>query len=150
MRLARLATHTPGLAAVVAALVLLPHLSYAAEDPIGRTLLLPREYRKVLELLEKYPDPTTLIVSDRPGMYVARGRSAVSFQTATTKAIEFQRNLATGLFADILVIEHRRGPGRGTPVTPALPESYHLERQLSFLDSGDERVVVSRVVPREP
>ena len=104
----------------------------------------------MLALLEKYPELSTLIVADRPGLYVALGRSAVSFQTATARAPEFQRNLASGLFADILVIEHRRGPGRGTPVTPALPESYHLERQLVFLDSGDERVEVSRVVPRGP
>ncbi len=119
------------------------HISVAAENRLGKTLTLPREYKRNLDFLKDYPRSGTLIVADRPGMYVAHEFAAVGFKYANKNARRILRNLERDLYR-ILVIQKINYKHRKTKTPLAAP--FKTEVVHEYQNSGEYFIRISRVV----
>ncbi len=83
---------------------LLFYWPYGAHQKNLKTLPLPKEYQKVLSYLEtEYKDPrNTLIISERPNLYVIHQYGAVSFEYANSHAREIM--IALSRYYDHIVV----------------------------------------------
>ncbi|HEY5923111.1 MAG TPA: hypothetical protein VIV11_15635, partial [Kofleriaceae bacterium] len=97
-----------------------------SNELVGR-LVLPRAYAKVLPALAAHARLSSLIIAERPGLYVAQGYDAVGFATYPTLA---------ALDRDVVVIE---SVSAHAPASPAL-------EVLDTISLGSNQIVrVSRV-----
>ncbi len=119
------------------------YISVAAENRFGKTLTLPREYKRNLAFLKDYPRSGTLIIADRPGLYTAHRFAAVGFNYADSNHQTILNNLQRGLY-QIFVIQqiyytHQRK--RNT-----LNALFKTEVVYEYQNSAEYSVRISKII----
>jgi hypothetical protein len=127
--------------------VLCQGTALASRDPLGRTLALPRAYRKNLEVLRPYARDATLVVAERPGLYAAQMYGATSLDAAEARPREIASRLARRELEDVLVIREElcTSEPAGLRVGPAFDEATLAD----FRDEGDRCVRIVRIRRKE-
>jgi hypothetical protein len=127
-------------------LLLLLGLSTASRNPLGRTLVLFREYKEFLSFLDQHPPRGTLLVADRPGMFTVHGYGAIGFETFSKNANEWRSNLERHLYQQILV-EQQVFYDKTKPPTPAIPDGFTLETLHEFQNDSEYFIRYSKLIP---
>jgi len=76
------------------------------ENRFLNALDLPREYRTVLEFLQRQDGRNILIVASRPGLYTVHDYGAVKFEWANEHKEDLLMKLKQRLYSDIFVIQN--------------------------------------------
>jgi hypothetical protein len=113
------------LGVVCAVATCLVYLPVAVSNAFGGRLLLSQEYEQNLAILAKYPRKTTLVITDRPGMYVAQQLSAVGRRALVPASFA----ALSPHYEHVLAIQQvDRAAGRAEPELPA-PDEWRMITQ---------------------
>lgn len=120
--------------------------SHAARNPLGKTLVLFREYKEFLNFVKKQPRTGTLVVADRPGMFVVHGYGAISFETLRNQAAEWKSSMERRLYTNV-IIEQQIYYDTNKPAFPELPEGFGTETLFEFQNDSEYFMRYSRLIP---
>lgn len=129
-----------------AAVSFLYYHSIAVEGRFINTLTLNRQTSHCIDFLKKLDDRNILVVSSRPGQYVALGYGAVDFDYANKNAGSLLNEARRHLFSKIIVFQeimYETGmPGSGT----ALDVAYNLKRLREIQITAESFLRISEVL----
>ncbi len=131
------------LAYPIAALIVALNMATAGANEKGKSLLLYREYASHLDFLKSYPKGRTLVITERPGMYVVHLYGAVDFNYANNNYDDLTQGKARHLYKDILAIQFVHYKDK--KVTPALDSRYQLQTLYEYQNSAEYYVRISKV-----
>ncbi len=118
--------------------------SHAARNPLGKTLVLFREYKQFLHFVRQQPRTGTLIVADRPGMYVVHGYGAISFETLRGQVDDWKSSMERRLYTNVIA-EQQIFYDSSKPPFPALPEGFNAETLYEFQNDSEYFMRFSRL-----
>ncbi|SDU35870.1 hypothetical protein [Halopseudomonas salegens] len=111
----------------------------ALNNASGKSLTLFKEFKYARHYLQDhFPPETTLVISDRSGMYAALGYSAINSGTARNRFESLQNNLDWGLYQDIILLVKRPHEFRPHPL-----EAHFTARELArFQVTAGEHIAI--------
>jgi 4-amino-4-deoxy-L-arabinose transferase-like glycosyltransferase len=119
-------------------------MSIAGRNPLGKTLVLFREYKAMLHFVQKFPQAGTLILSGRPGMFTVHGYGAISHDTFKNRAKEWQNNMERKLFTNVIMEEFIYYDQQKNPREP-LPPEFESETLYEYQNDAEYYIRFSRV-----
>jgi hypothetical protein len=128
----------------VAVVLMFIGTSHAARNPLGKTLVLFREYKEFLHFVRQQPRTGTLIVADRPGMYVVHGYGAISFETLRGQVDEWKSSMERRLYTNVIA-EQQIFYDSSKPPFPALPEGFTADTLYEFQNDSEYFMRFSRL-----
>jgi hypothetical protein len=122
----------------------------AVEGRFLNTLILNRQTSHSIDFLKKLDDRNILIVSSRPGQYVAIGYGAVDFDYANTNKNVLLNEARRHLYSKIIALQEIMY-GAGLPTGDStLDASYKLEPLYEIQITAESFLRISRVtLPEE-
>ncbi len=117
----------------------------AVEGRFINTLVLIREFRQTTEYVRRLESPNILVVSDRPGQFVALNYGSVNFEHANKNAARLMSELKKRLFSDIVVIQRISYLTKDPEKEYVLDKAFELEVSKEFQITANEFVRISKV-----
>jgi hypothetical protein len=128
----------------VAVVFMFVGISHAARNPLGKTLVLFREYKEFLHFVLQQPKTGTLIVADRPGMFVVHGYGAISFETLRGQVDDWKSSMTRKLYTNVIV-EQQIFYDSNKPPFPELPAGFNGEPLFEFQNDSEYFMRFSRL-----
>lgn len=123
-------------------------MSIAGRNPLGKTLVLFREYKSMLAFVTQFPHQGTLIVAGRPGMFTVHGYGAISRETFENRAKEWKSNIERKLFTNVIIEEFIYYDQEKNPRQP-LPPEFETETLYEYQNDAEYYVRFSRIHPKK-
>ena len=123
-------------------------MSIAGRNPLGKTLVLFREYKSFLNFVQQFPVPGTLVVTGRPGMFTVHGYGAISHETFTNRAKEWKTNMERKLFTNVVMEEFIHYDQVKNP-RQELPPEFHTETLYEYQNDAEYYVRFSRILVKD-
>ena len=137
-----------GLSWALAIFLCLDGMSRAAADEQGNQLLIARQYKTSCEFLQTQPRAGTLLIADRPGLFVVHRYGAISGQRLHSETESIIAAMSNKLLTNVL-IEQRIYLDESQPPSPAIPTGFSSEPLYEFQNDARYRVRISRLSPGE-
>ena len=119
---------------------------HSSENRFCNSMLLPREYRVVLDFLEHQRDKNFLVIAVRPGMYAARGFGAFEFEYFNRNKGRILLDFRRHLYRDIFVVQEILYEGLQPTQDTSLAPQCKLSPTLELQNTATSFIRISRVI----